>query len=132
MRETFVGFDSAWGDKKPGGIVRATFTDGKLDRCDGPKPVCFNDAAKIVEELRSDSDYMLIALDQPTLVPNCEGARPVECVAGVLVSRLGGGVQPANCGRPEFGQDAPVWRFLHRIDACQNPLAPETPGKDYI
>ena len=123
MRETFVGFDSAWGDKKPGGIVRATFTDGKLDRCDGPKPVRFDDAAKIVEELRSDSDYMLIALDQPTLVPNPKGARPVERVAGALVSRLKGGVQPAYRGKPVFGQDAPIWRFLDRIGACQDPLA---------
>ena len=123
MRETFVGFDSAWGDKKPGGIVQAAFTDGKLDRCAGPEPVRFNAAAKIVEKLRSDSDYMLIALDQPTLVPNRKGARPVECVAGALVSRLRGGVQPENCGKPVFGQDAPVWQFLDRIGARQEPLA---------
>ena len=130
MRETFVGFDSAWGDKKPGGIVQAAFTDGKLDRCDGPKPVHFKAAAKIVEELRSDSDYMLIALDQPTLVPNREGARPVERVAGALVSRLRGGVQPAYRGKPVFGQDAPVWRFLHRIGARQDPLAARNARKE--
>ena len=123
MRETFVGFDSAWGDKKPGGIVQAAFTDGKLDRCVGPELVDFDTAAKIVEELRSDSDYMLIALDQPTLVPNPKGMRPVERVAGALVSRLKGGVQPAYRGKPVFGQDAPVWRFLDRIGARQDPLA---------
>ncbi len=31
MREAFVGFDSAWGGKQPGGIVSVSFDNGEFD-----------------------------------------------------------------------------------------------------
>lgn len=37
MREAFVGFDSAWGGKAPGGIAWATFVAGGLVSCVEPK-----------------------------------------------------------------------------------------------
>lgn len=126
-REAFVGFDSAWGDQVPGAIVWATFVDGCLEAFGPPELVRFDDAARIVEERRADADYVLVALDQPALVPNRAGMRPVERVAAALISKLGGGVQPANRQKASlFGSDAPIWRFLDRLDASQNPPAART------
>ena len=132
LREAFVGFDSAWAGNAPGGIAAATFSQGRLLETRLPEPAGFDHAAEIVEELESTHDYVLVAIDQPTVVPNQTGSRPVDKVAASLISRLGGGVQPANRGKTKsgrtiqskvqmFGPDAPIWRFLRRLDAVQNP-----------
>ena len=131
-REAFVGFDSAWAGKAPGGIASATFSQDRLVHTHLPEPAGFDHAAAIVEELASTHDYVLVAIDQPTIVPNQTGSRPVDRVAASLVSRLRGGVQPANQGKTKsgrtmpskvrmFGPEAPIWQFLRRIDAVQNP-----------
>lgn len=131
-REAFVGFDSAWAGKAPGGIASATFSQDRLLETRLPEPAGFDHAAAIIEELQSTHDYVLVAIDQPTVVPNQTGSRPVDRVAASLVSRLGGGVQPANQGKTRsgrtiqskvqmFGPEAPIWKFLRRIDAVQNP-----------
>lgn len=129
-REAFVGFDSAWGDRVPGAISWATYVEGRFEAFGPPELVHFDDAARIVEERRVDADYVLVALDQPALVPNRAGMRPVERVVASLISKLGGGVQPANRGKRAsqkktslFGSGAPVWRFLDRLDVSQNPSA---------
>ena len=96
MREAFVGFDSAWTDRDPGGIAWATFEQDRLLALPAPEPVRFEDAARIIERLRDECQYVLVAVDQPTLVPNETGMRPVERVAASLISKLRGGVQPAN------------------------------------
>ena len=77
MREAFIGFDSAWAGKVPGGIVWATFEDQHLAAFAEPRLAGFNDAAQIIETLRSECDYVLVAVDQPTVVPNETGSRPV-------------------------------------------------------
>ena len=131
-REAFVGFDSAWAGNAPGGIASATFSQGRLVETRLPEPAGFDRAAAIIEELKSTHDYVLVAIDQPTVVPNQTGSRPVDRVAASLISRLGGGVQPANQGKTRsgrtmpskvrmFGPEAPIWRFLRRIDVVQNP-----------
>ncbi|MDE2869599.1 MAG: DUF429 domain-containing protein [Chloroflexota bacterium] len=131
-REAFVGFDSAWAGKAPGGIASATFSQDRLVHTRLPEPASFDHAAAIIEELKSTHHYVLVAIDQPTIVPNQTGSRPVDRVAASLISRLGGGVQPANQGKTRsgrtmpskvrmFGPEAPIWRFLRRLDAVQNP-----------
>jgi predicted RNase H-like nuclease len=66
----------------------------------------------------------LVALDQPTVVPNVSGSRPVDKVAASLVSFIGGGVQPANRGKTGmFCDDAPIWPFLYALGATQDPVA---------
>ena len=70
MREAFIGFDSAWAGKVPGGIVWATFEDQHLAAFAEPRLAGFKDAAQIIETLRSECDYVLVAVDQPTVVPN--------------------------------------------------------------
>jgi len=131
-REAFVGFDSAWAGNAPGGIASATFAEDRLVETRLPEPAGFDHAAAIIEELASTHAYVLVAIDQPTIVPNQTGSRPVDRVAASLISRLGGGVQPANQGKTKsgrtmqskvemFGPDAPIWQFLRRISAVQDP-----------
>jgi predicted RNase H-like nuclease len=58
-------------------------------------------------------------------VPNYDSLRPVDRVAGGLVGKLGGGVQPARkggTGAPMFGESAPIWSFLAVVSAKQNPI----------
>ncbi len=122
MREAIVGFDSAWGDRVPGAAAWATVADGRFETFGPPRTVHFDCVAQIVAEHRINADYVLVAMDQPSLVPNEKGMRPVERVAASLVSGLGGGVQPANRRKALlFGAAAPVWRFLDRLGARQNP-----------
>ena len=126
MREAFVGFDSAWADRDPGGITYATFEDGRPHSFVDPELVHFKDAAQIIEQLRDTCAYVLVSIDQPTLVPNEEGMRPVEKVAASLIGSLGSGVQPAFRGGKKaamFGPSAPIWEFLRRIGARENPPA---------
>ena len=127
MREAFVGFDSAWAGKTPGGIAWATFTEGRLTTVAEPNLGGFDEAAQVIQALQSEHDYVLVAVDQPTVVPNETGSRPVDGIAASLISRLGGGVQPANRGKAAmFGANAPIWRFLERLGASQNPPAART------
>ncbi len=69
----------------------------------------------------------LVALDQPTIVPNAKGMRRVEKAAASLISWLGGGVQPANQGKlAMFGPQAPIRTFLEKLRAQENPEAART------
>lgn len=64
----------------------------------------------------------LVALDQPTVVPNLTSMRPVELAAGTLLGWIGGGVQPSNRGRRGMFCDAsPIWRFLAALGAAERP-----------
>lgn len=116
MREAFVGFDSAWGGKK-GGLAWVTFADGSVRPSEEPVAADFESAAKKINELAHDHEYVLLAIDQPTIVRNQTGSRPVDCVARSLItSRLHSSVQPANRGRESlFGRKAPIWNFLERL-----------------
>ena len=56
------------------------------------------------------------AIDQPIIVNNQDGSRPVDRVAGALMRRLHSGTQPANRSKDTiFGDNAPIWRFISRI-----------------
>jgi predicted RNase H-like nuclease len=74
-----------------------------------------------VRELR------LVALDQPTLIPNATGLHPVDRIAASLISWLGG-VRPANRGKAGMFDDAaPLWRLKQRLGATEDPEAsPQT------
>jgi predicted RNase H-like nuclease len=57
-------------------------------------------------------------------VPNATGSRPVDKVAGSLISWLGGGVQPANRSkRGMFDDLAPIWRFKAELGAVEDTKA---------
>src|SRR5262249_39768770 len=119
-----IGFDSAWTDnsKAPGAVCAVVIaSDGNITF----KPPChvsFDLALAFIEAERRAYDTCLVALDQPTIVSNETGSRPVDKVAASLISFIGGGVQPANRSKKEmFGDDAPIWRFLKRLGAKEDP-----------
>ena len=85
LGSTFVGFDSAWTGKNPGGIVYATSEQDHLLALPDPKLICFDEAARIIKWLRDERQYVLVAINQPTQVPNYYGMRPVERVAASLI-----------------------------------------------
>ncbi len=126
MRTVLIGFDSAWTDNRrnPGAIAAAVFEGACSVTFREPGLVSFAQAGTFIEDVASGADRVLIALDQPTIVANATGSRPVEKVAASLISALGGGVQPANIGRVGlFDTSAPGWRFLRDVGARQDPDA---------
>lgn len=115
MKAAFIGFDSAWGGKSKGAISYAVFQGGTLEKEGLPQLVTFPEAAQIVNALRRECDNVLVAIDQPTIVPNQSGSRPVDKVAGSLMGKLRSGTQSANRGKAVFGNAAPIWQFINDI-----------------
>jgi predicted RNase H-like nuclease len=119
-----IGFDSAWTDnsKAPGAICALVIASDGGVRFKPPCHVSFDQALAFIDAERCACDTCLVAIDQPTIVPNESGSRPADKVAASLVSFIGGGVQPANRSKKEmFGDDAPIWRFLKRLGATEDP-----------
>lgn len=122
--DIYVGFNSAWTDnpKTPGAICAVGINDGRPTQFYAPQLVTFEKAHAFIRNVRSDNGNTLVALDQPTVVPNLTGMRPVERAAASLISWVGGGVQPSNRARRGMFCDAsPIWRFLAALEAIQNP-----------
>jgi predicted RNase H-like nuclease len=120
---TIVGFDSAWADnpKAPGAVavVHSTGTEWVLR---DPVLASFDAALTLIRAVAHGSDLCLVAIDQPTIVPNSTGCRPVDRVAASLISWIGGGVQPANrTKKGMFCDDAPIWRFKAQLGANDDP-----------
>jgi predicted RNase H-like nuclease len=124
MTTSVVGFDSAWTDnpKAPGAIsvIRLDAQGARLHM--EPRLASFSEAAALIHAERLEVDKCVVALDQPTIVPNLSGSRPVDKVAGALISWVGGGVQPANRSKlGMFDEAAPIWRFKHALGAIEDP-----------
>lgn len=116
-----VGFDSAWADKTPGAICALSFDACGRASFEPPAPALFKDALEFINT-RKDLARVVVALDQPTIVPNATCMRPAERVAASLLSYTGGGVQPANRGKADmFGHGAPIWKFKKALAADDDP-----------
>ena len=120
MKEAFVGFDSAWAGHTHGAIAYAVFQDKTLEEEGLPQLSDFSDAANIIKKLQKDCVDVLVAIDQPIIVPNEWGTRPVDSVAKSFMGQFRSAAQHANRSEPKikeamFGDDAPVWRFVGRI-----------------
>jgi predicted RNase H-like nuclease len=128
MTTLLVGFDSAWTPTNSGAIVPVLqLDDGTFRELSLPESANFHEAeAAILKwEAEQNPTATIILLDQPTIVKNAKGQRPVEHIVGSSVSLRYGGMQPANTAREEmFGQAAPVWPFLTRFGGAADPLAP--------
>jgi predicted RNase H-like nuclease len=126
MTTLLVGFDSAWTANNSGALVGVWRGDcGELDELGPPIIVQYAEAERIVRDwqFRLKPTATVHLLDQPTIVNNATGQRPVENIVGSLVSRRYGGMQPANRSRTKmFGEDAPVWRYLDQFGGPINPL----------
>ena len=122
IRFSVIGFDSAWAGRKPGAVCAVRRDEKGGFEFISPILASFDQALEFVREEQGKCDICLVCLDQPTIVPNYEGARPVDRVAASLVSWLGGGVQPANRARSGLFDDAaPIWQFIRRLGAIEDP-----------
>lgn len=122
--DIYIGFDSAWTDNPtaPGAICAVGIEKGYPALFQRPELVSFDQALVFIRKVRSETGLTLVALDQPTVVPNSTGMRPVERVAASLVGWLGGGVQPSNRSRCRmFCDAAPIWHFLSELKAEEKP-----------
>ncbi len=120
-----VGFDSAWADnpKKPGAIC-ALRLEGERTRFVEPVLAGFDDALVLIRSLHHDGDLTLVAIDQPTIVPNQNSMRPAERVVAGTIIWSGGGIQPAYRDKAAmFGDKAPIWRFLAALGFTDDPEA---------
>ena len=123
------GFDSAWTDnpRKPGALCSVAFDERGESVFAEPRLVNFDGAREAITATRCGYPLSIVAIDQPTIVPNLTGSRPVDKVAASLVSYVGGGVQPANRSKiGMFCDKAPIWSFLHKLGAAQFPLDART------
>ena len=117
------GFDSAWAGKSPGAIGAIRIgRDGRRTFCK-PILVSFEEAFDYIRERKKGFAYSLAAIDQPTIVRNKTGSRPVDRVASSLMGYIGGGTQPANLGKADlFGEQSLFMRFLSKLGAVEDPL----------
>ena len=119
-----IGFDSAWTDNFRARGAVCALVMGKWEgvRLTQPCQASFKEALEFINRERRACDNCLVALDQPTIVPNTTGGRPVDRVAGSLIGFIGGGVQPANRSRVGmFDEGAPIWRFKRDLGATEDP-----------
>lgn len=127
MGRLIVGFDSAWTRTKTGAIVGAVLDDhGAIRELGQPQLVRYPQAMEIISDwqVAQAPSSTLVLLDQPTIVANDTGQRPVEQIVCSTVSRRRGGMQTANKSRRDmFGEGAPVWKFLAAIGGSVDPFA---------
>ena len=74
MNEVFVGFDSARAERNKGTISYAVFQSGVLEKAKKPQPSSFLNAAEIINRLQKECHDMLVAIDQPIIVPTTAAA----------------------------------------------------------
>jgi predicted RNase H-like nuclease len=128
MTTLLVGFDSAWTPTNSGAVVGVIhFDDGTFHGLGAPQIVDYREAEVVILKWQAEQipTATIVLLDQPTIVKNASGQRPVENIVGSPVSLRYGGMQPANTAREEmFGKEAPVWPFLTRFGGLADPLEP--------
>ena len=113
----FTGFDSAWTAGNEGAIAHARLVDGVLSLVP-PVVAGFQAALAQIDEQGAGAGLHVIGIDQPLIVPNESGRRPVEKAFYPLLGKLKGGMQPSNRGKASmFGDGAPIWSFLRDLDA---------------
>lgn len=139
MRTSLViGFDSAWSLNNSGGIVGVFVTEnGEINSLGEPIVKNQEGAACLIEKWQEahNPKSTVILIDQPTIVPNSHGQRPVENIVGSPISRRYGGVQSSNRSKKElFGDSAPIWEFLMKFDGACNPVRnfPNQHRKSYV
>lgn len=123
-----IGFDAAWTAHNSGALVGVLrLNDGSIRELGLPKIVDYPEAQDVISgwQVEFSPGTTIIMLDQPTIVGNATGQRPVENIVGSIVSIRYGGMQPANTSKMDmFGPEAPVWRFLELFGPPSNPLRP--------
>lgn len=128
MTNLLVGFDSAWTATNSGALVGVLRSDaGTFHEFGEPEVANYEQARDLI--LRWQEEHApaatIIFLDQPTIVKNPKGQRPVESIVSASVSRRRGGMQPSSTSRKGmFDAEAPVWPFLTLFGGVADPLEP--------
>jgi predicted RNase H-like nuclease len=121
-----VGFDSAWTAANSGGLVAVLRCgDGQYIELGSPRIFNYAQAEQVVRDLQAEHSpaSTIILLDQPAIVRNAAGQRPVENTASSPVSLRFGGMQPANISRADMLRPAaPVWQFRAAFGGTADPL----------
>lgn len=119
MSTLLVGFDSAWTAAKQGAVVGVIrHGNGSFQPLGLPFVANFDAAERAIKAWQAEHtiERTIVLIDQPTIVREATGQRPVENIVASPVSRRFGGMQPANTGRRGmFDDGAPIWPFLDRL-----------------
>jgi len=116
-----IGFDSAWADKSPGAICALEYDKSGRLSLQQPGLVNFEKGSEFILKPKARYSCTLVAMDQPTIVQNKTGMRPVERVVASLMGFTGGGVQPANTSKTFlFGPYAPIREFKSKLKANED------------
>jgi predicted RNase H-like nuclease/L-amino acid N-acyltransferase YncA len=112
-----TGFDSAWSRKNRGAVAHIVAGNGAMQFIE-PRTASFEEALASINEVGKNANVHIVGIDQPLIVPNQAGCRPVERAFQPLLSSVRGAIQPANRGKSDlFGDDAPIWTFLGALNA---------------
>lgn len=126
MKKLIIGYDSAWTAHRKGAIVAAitqsdkTRSSRQLKLLGAPLIVDWAGALNQVRAWMQTNapDSTKIYIDQPTIVNNSSGQRPVENIVGSLISYHFGGMQPSSLKRDDmFGPSAPISNFINALNA---------------
>ena len=116
-KAVFTGFDSAWTRGNRGAIAQIVDFGDSLELTE-LTTASFEEALLPINANVAGSNLEIIAIDQPLIVPNENGSRPVEGVFRPLLGSLGGAIQPSSRSRiGMFDDAAPIWSFLRALDA---------------
>jgi predicted RNase H-like nuclease len=126
MGKLLIGFDSAWTAANQGAVVGVIQHDnGEFQPLGLPIVASFAAAEQAILTWQAEYavERTIILIDQPTIVRNASGQRPVEHIVASLVGRRYGGMQPANTGRLGMFHGAPIWPFLDRFGGPSDLLS---------
>lgn len=121
-----IGFDSAWTAHNKGAIVAVIIQSDTQTEIQNYKLLqnpTIVDWAGALEQVRTwierySPDSTKIYIDQPTIVKNALGQRPVENIVGSLISYHHGGMQPSSLKRSDmFGPSSPITGFINALKA---------------
>src|SRR5437867_6151959 len=104
MSTLVVGFDSARTATNSGALAGVLLDDGVCRELGPPVTADYREAERIILAWQSEyfSTSTIVLLDQPTIVKNATGQRPVEHIVSSAVSLRYGGMQPANTSKKEM------------------------------
>lgn len=112
------GYDSAWGVGNRGALAYLrvkSSQDGQVvfDLIGSPTTVDWTQAAANVIATKP----VALAIDQPLVVANATGCRPIERLLAQQLHGAHCAAYPANTSNPCFSANAPLWGFLNALDA---------------
>ncbi len=122
MKARFIGLDLAWSPRNNSAAVVLEASDANATWCHHTERL--GDDSEVLAFLRhaAGGGPALIAIDAPLIVPNVEGARPVDRQITSLFGRYGAGCYPAYRNRPGgCTRGERIVAGLHAVGFVQDP-----------